>query len=127
MTRDVPPGILKVIAGRSSAETEPLALAFGSAALSRDVELAEHKSKSAPAYFRIVHAGTTVAYIRPRRDAVRVECRIPFSRQPQLQHGVGYDGAFGPWSWCFDITDEAGIAGALELLDEAVSVVEAER
>jgi hypothetical protein len=127
MRRDVPPQVLKVIAARSSAETQPLALAFGRAALSRDVQLIEHRSKRPPSYFRIVHAATTVAYVRPRRDAVRVECRIPFSRQRQLQHGVGYDGAFGPWSWCFDIADEAGIAGALELLDEAVSVVDLER
>jgi hypothetical protein len=37
------------------------------------------------------------------------------------------DGAFGPQSWVFDITDDGGIASALELLDEAISAVVADR
>jgi hypothetical protein len=120
MAKEIPSPVLKIIMTRASAETQPLAVAFATEALRRSVDLHEHKSDKAATYFRVVHTDTTVAYVRPRREAVRIECRIPYGRLP-AGPGFGFDGAFGP-SYAIDLNDKAELTSALRMLDEAIQL-----
>lgn len=120
--RPVPPAVREVIAARASEVTEPFAVAFAEPALRRPVDLVSSATDS-PRYFRVVANGTTAAYVRPRKDHIMVEYRLPNDHW-SYGWGFGFDGAFGP-SIALRINGQTSFDVSMRLLDDALRMLSA--
>ncbi len=116
--REIPRAVDEVISARSGDAAASIARSFAVEALQRPVDLIEQRTKKVPTYFRVVYQGTTVAYVRPRHGAVRVEFAIPYGSWTG-DVGFGIDGAFGP-TYAIDLDAANNLPGALGMLDEAI-------